>query len=252
MKLAQATWDRDGQRHRALVAPHPGDPARVVDLRAVEAVRLAKLGEGDPVRLAEALVPSALEPILQGGPRALQRLEQTLRYALKWEKRSGLPAALAPRLGEIRLRPCLPRPASLRRYDGTPLDARMVGGPEASLNHAPAPTLALVGMHPGRLAGVCLALEDAPGAVLGGWLALGPVPEGGVALRLGKTVRLFDGSLWQGLELPTLGPCDAVLLPAPILAPMEGLRPGRRFYLEASFDTLAVRLGRAAVHPILQ
>lgn len=252
MRLAQATWDLNGQRHRALVAPHPGDLSRVVDLRAVEAVRLAKLGEGEPLRLAEALVPSALEPVLRGGPRALQRLGQTLRYALKWEQRSGLPEALAPRLADIRLRPCLPRPASLRRYDGTPLDARMVGGPEASLSHPPAPTLALVGMHPGRLAGVCLALEDAPGVVLGGWLALGPVPEGGVALRLGTAVRTFDGALWQGLELPALGPCEVVLLPAPIQPPLEGLRPGLRFHVEAAFERLTVRLGRAAVHPILQ
>ncbi len=252
MILGQASWDDGAHRRKSLVTPHPTDSTRVIDLHHLEAVRLAKLGEGDSRRLAEALVPPSLDAVLAGGPRAFHRIQQTLRYAHKWIGRGGFPDHLAPLRKRIRLRPCVAEPKSLRRFDGTSLDAGMIGGPEASLQHPPVPTLALVGMHPGRLAGVCLALEDAPGAVLGGWLALGPLPDGRLELLQGTDVRAFDFDLWRDLPLPDLRGGDVVLLPSPILSALPSLVPGLRFQVTAPFEKLSLRLGRGASHPTIQ
>ena len=54
MKLGTALLTEPGRERRALVSPLPSDPGRVVDLHAVEAERLRKLGEGQAWALAEA------------------------------------------------------------------------------------------------------------------------------------------------------------------------------------------------------
>lgn len=252
MKLGTALWLDGSVERRALVALLPGEAPRVVDLNRVEAVRLAKLGEGRAEALADVLVPPSLRLVLEAGPRAQVRIRQTLAYARKWEGRGGLPATLAPALDKVRLLPCLPRPSTVRRFDGTLLDRFMVGGPGASLHATPRPTLALIGAHGGRPAGSCLALEDADGVVLGAWLTLGELPEGTLRLRHGKDTRETAMDLWHGLELPRLRAGEALLLPPPELRLPEGLLPGARFEVATSQETLGLRLGRQAPHPTVQ
>ena len=94
MLLGTATWDEGPAVRRALVARL--DSGRLADLSRIEALRLRKLGEGDPERLAEVLVPASLRRLLDGGPRALARARQTVAYAEKWDRRGTLPEFLAP------------------------------------------------------------------------------------------------------------------------------------------------------------
>ena len=115
LRLGTAVLGGAEPQRQILVAALPSDSNRVVDLNRMERARQAKLGEGRPDRLADAHAPTSLREVLEAGPRALQRLRQTLAYAEKWHRRGDLPETLAPRLAEIRLLACLPRPSLLRR-----------------------------------------------------------------------------------------------------------------------------------------
>lgn len=252
MRLATVLWREGSAERRVLVAQLPGDPDRVVDLNRLEQLRLAKLGEGQAQALAHALVPSSLGQLLESGPRAFHRVRQALRYAEKWEARTGLPEALARPGAEVRFLSCLDRPVSVRRWDGTPLDPARVQGPDGRLEHLPAPTLALVGMHGGQPAGCCLAVDDARGLVLGAWLEVDPDWDGVLELRVGAQRRRVPMDTWRGLALPALVPGEVVLAPPPSLRlspPPEGVR---EIGLTSAFDALTLRLEADLLHPTLQ
>jgi hypothetical protein len=219
----------------------------------VEQIRQAKFGEGRAEVLAEALVPASLRQILEGGPRALQRVRQVLAYAEKWKQRGDLPEALAFPGGSVRMMPCLPRPTVLRRSDGTYLDRLAVQGTGASVGTMPQPTLALVGLHRGGGASCwCLALEDSVGVVLGTWLVLEYPGEGSLELRCGDHARRIPLDTWAGLEVPAPRAAEVVLLPTPKLRPIPGLVPGIDFTVSAPFDALQLKLGQDIPHQTVQ
>ena len=56
MLLGTATWSEGPVDRRALVARLAS--GRLADLNRIEAIRLRKLGEGEPEPLADALVPA--------------------------------------------------------------------------------------------------------------------------------------------------------------------------------------------------
>ena len=234
-----------------LVASLPSDPGRVVDLNRMERMRLAKLGEGRPEALADALVPGALARLLEGGARAVHRARQTLRYAEKWAGRGGLPESLAPSLAQVRFLPCL-RPSALGRWDGTALDPLKVQGPQGTLDQLPVPTLALVGMHGGQPAGCCLAVDDARGVVLGAWLELDLDWEGELELQVGAQRRQVPLDSWRGLAMPPLRVGEVLLAPAPNLRLSQAPEGIREIRLTSAFDTLTLPLGEHLLHPTLQ
>jgi hypothetical protein len=250
MKLGTAVWSEGSSERRALVAELPSDPGRVVDLNRLEHLRLAKLGEGWAERMAAAMVPGDLRQLLEGGPRAIHRARQVLAYAEKWHKRGGLPEALAPRAGSVRMLACLPRPLALRRWDGSALDRLAVQGPWAVLASLPAATLALVGLQ-GEPAGCCLALEHAHGVVLGAWLELDLDWDGALELDLGGQHRRLPLDAWRGLILPALGPAEVLLAPPPNLRLGPGA-PGMAIRLASAFETLSLSLAEDGVHATVQ
>ena len=253
LKLGTASWAEGASERRALVAPLPSDPSRLVDLHRMERVRLAKLGEGHADSLADALVPSSLRQILEGGPRALQRVRQTLAYAEKWNQRGDLPESLALPGDSVRMLPCLPRPAMLRRADGTHLDRLAVQGPGGLLEAMPQPSLAVVGFHRGGgMAGWCLVLENAVGAVLGTWMVMDYPREGVIELRCGSHHRRVPLDTWAELEMPVLRAAEVVILPPPKLRPIPGLVSGSDFIVSAPFDALRLRLGPDSPHLTVQ
>ena len=250
MILGTATWAEGPGERRALVARL--ESGRAADLNRIEAVRLRKLGEGDPDRLAEALVPPSLRRALEGGPRALARLRQTLAYAEKWDRRGTLPETLAPRLEAIELLPCLPRPAALRRAEGGCLDRLRVTGPGGLLrDRRPVPPWPPWGSWAARPRGFCLALGDGEGAVLGGWMVT-DWPEGHLDLRAGTHRRRIPFGAWEGLELPLLRPGEALLLPPPRLKPLPDLEPGPPSPCWPPSKRWTLRLGLEALHPTVQ
>jgi len=252
LRLGTALLGGAASPRQALVAALPSDPDRVVDLTPMERARQAKLGEGRPDLLAEVLAPASLREVLAAGPRALQRLRQTVAYAEKWQRRGDLPEALAPRLAEIQMLPCLPRPSLLRRGDGTHLDRLAVQGPGAELHRLPQPTLAAVGQFGGYPAGFCLALEDLQGAVLGAWLEVDFAWTGHLTLRAGGRQRSAPLEAWEGLALPSLRPGEVMLLPYPRLKPLPELSPGIAFTLQAGAELLPLSLAKELLHPTLQ
>ncbi len=252
LRLGTATWSEGPFERRALVSPLPSDPSRVVDPNRVDRLRLAKLGEGRAEAVADALMPASLRQVLESGPRGLQRARQTLAYAEKWAQRGGIPDSLAPRLDQVRRLACLPRPSALRRLDGSHLDRLSVRGPGAALETMPQPTLALVGLAGGRLAGCCLALEDAGRVVLGGWLELEPLGKGALELRSEAHQRKIPYSTWEGLAAPQLRAAEVLVLPASRLRPLADLLPGSAFTILSTFDILPLRLGVEAHHPTVQ
>ena len=253
LKLGTASWNEGASERRALVAPLPSDPSRLVDLNRVEQVRLAKLGEGRADALADVMVPSSLRRVLEGGPRAMQRARQTLAYAEKWNQRGDLPRDLAPLGASVRMLPCLPRPTVLRRADGVHLDRLAVQGPGALLGVVPQPTLAVIGLHKtSNIVGWCLALEDASGAVLGAWMVMDDPREGFIELRCGAHHRQVPLDVWEGLEMPAPRAAEVVILPAPRSRPIPGLVSGSNFSVSSPFDTLQLRLGSDIPHLTVQ
>ncbi|MDR3715627.1 MAG: hypothetical protein P4L51_22685 [Puia sp.] len=249
MLLGTAVWAEGPVERRALVARLAS--GRLADLNRLEAIRLRKLGEGDPERLADALVPPSLRRVLEGGPRALARARQTLAYAEKWDRRGTLPETLAPRLESAELLPCLPRPSALRRLEGGALDRLAVRGSGARLAAPPQPGLAALGLAGGTLAGFCLALEEGGSAVLGAWMT-DEWPAGSLELRAGSARRSVSFKTWEGLALPPLRPGEVLLLPPAKLKPFPALLAGTDLRLSAAFDALALRLGPEGVHPTVQ
>ncbi len=249
MLLGTAVWSEGPGERRALVARLSS--GRLADLNRIEVMRLRKLGEGEPERLAEALVPASLRRLLEGGPRALARARQTWAYAEKWDRRATLPATLAPLPEAVELLPCLPRPTSLRRLDGRWLDRLAVRGTGAELSAPPQPGLAALGLAGGGMAGYCLALEEAGGAVLGAWLT-DEWPTGQLELKVGAARRTAPLKAWEGLELPLLRAGEVMLLPPPRLKPFSELVGGAEVRLSAGFDQLVLRLGPEGVHPTVQ
>lgn len=237
---------------RAMVAPLASDPSRVVDLNRAERVRLGKLGEGAPETLADALVPASLRQVLEAGPRALQRVRQTLAYAEKWHRRGDLPETIAPFQASVRMLPCLPRPVALRRMDGTVLDRLALQGPGGTLGVAPQPTLALVGIYRSAEPAWCLALEDAQGAVLGTWLVMEDPREGMLELRCGTHHRRLPLDAWSDWELPVPRAAEVLVLPSPRVRTLPGLIPGADFTLAAPFDALCLKLGAEIPHQTVQ
>ncbi|MBI4913896.1 MAG: hypothetical protein HY823_14270 [Acidobacteria bacterium] len=254
MRLGTATRGGEGAR-RFLAAPLPSDPDRIVDLTAVEAERLRKLGEGDPPRLAQALVPSSLREILEGGPRAWHRAEQTLAYAEKWAQRGPLTETLAPGLHQVRLMPCLPRPLSLRLPDGSFGDRFAIGGPDCRLPWTPGlelrPTLAVAGQAGGLPGGFLLAVMAGGATLLGPWLHRSIDLRGTLFFDGPRSSRQTPLDPWSDLILPRLRPGEVLLLPPPIWEAPEFL-PGDRIHLRAPFGGLSFTLARAGTHPTLQ
>jgi len=249
MLLGTAIWAEGPVERRALVARLAS--GRLADLNRIEAIRLRKLGEGDPELLAEVMVPASLRKVLEGGTRALARARQTLAYAEKWDRRGTLPETLAPGLESVDLLPCLPRPSSLRRMNGQNLDRLAVRGPEAELSAPPRPGLAALGLAGGSLAGFCLALEDGGSAILGAWMT-DEWPRGNLELKAGAARRTMPLKVWEGLELPPLRAGEVMLLPPAKLRPLPGLMAGTEVRLSAGFDQLILRLGPEGMHPTVQ
>ncbi len=249
MFLGTAVWAEGPLERRALVARLAS--GRLADLNRIEAIRLRKLGEGDPEQLAEALVPPSLRRVLEGGARALARVRQTVAYAEKWDRRGTLPETLSPPLEAVDLLPCLPRPSSLRRMDGQSLDRLAVRGPGAELSAPPQPCLAALGLAGGTMAGLCLALEEGGSAVLGAWMT-DEWPRGSLELRAGSTRRTAPLRAFEGLELPPLYAGEVMLLPPLKLKPLPDLMAGTEVRLSAGFDQLILRLGAEGIHPTVQ
>lgn len=251
MRLGTACWAEGPTERRALVAQLPSDPARVVDLNRLERLRLAKLGEGRAEALAAELVPPSLRQLLEGGVRALNRARQAVAYAEKWQGRQGLPEALAPLAAQVELLPCLPRPAAVRRWDGTFLDHLAVQGPGGILGQPPAPTLAWVGLSGGTVAGCCLALDNAPGVVLGAWLELDMDWSGTLELGSGSRRRRVPLDTWRDLEPRDPRPAEVVLAPPPHFRALPA-QPGGVVRVASPLETLTLRLAESLVHPTLQ
>ena len=240
MLLGTGTWAEGPAERRALVGRLAS--GRLADLNRIEAQRLAKLGEGDPTRLAEVLVPPSLRRLLEGGPRALARARQTLAYAEKWDLRGNLPAALAPASDQVRLGPCLPRPLALHRFEGGLLDRLDLAGPGAVLNSAPQPSLGVVGTAGGGVAGFCLAFDQPGGAVLGAWMS-DQWPAENLELRVGGARRSLPLRAWENLVFAGLRAGEVLLFPPPKLKPFPELPEGAEVSLGADFDQLVVGLG---------
>jgi hypothetical protein len=159
---------------------------------------------------------------------------------------------MAPLLADLRLLACLPRPRLLRRGNGQPLDHRAVQGPGGTLHRLPQPTLAVVGQHGGRPAGICLAVEDCQGAVLGAWLETDFSWSGTLKLRAGGHQRTAPLEAWEGIVLPKLRPGEVLLLPPPRLKSLPDLVPGAEFTLQAGEEILGLSLAQELIHPTVQ
>jgi hypothetical protein len=255
VKLGTALKPESGRERRFLASPLPSDASRIVDLHAVEVERLRKLGEGDPERLAQALVPASLRQLLEAGPRGIQRARQALAYAEKWVRRGSLPAALAPTVEEVRLLPCLPRPSSLRLPDGSFGDRLGLRPPGSRLPWNPGSvwqaTLAAIGQYAGKPAGFSLALQAGSTLILGNWLHTEVLLEGDLELEARSGRRTTPLAAWRDLELPPLRAGEILLLPFPVWDPLA-LLPGEQAQVETHFDGFSMRVEREGTHPTLQ
>ena len=250
MRLGTAIWMEGKAERRALIAPLAD--GRVVDLNRIERVRLAKLGEGAPEVLAEALVPPSLRKVLEAGPRALHRVKQTLAYAEKWAKRGDLPELLAPSLDRVHLQACLPRPNAVRLANGTDLDRLRVFGPQDGVAALPEVGLAALGQAGGTAAGFCLALRAGDAVLLGAWLLVGEPFAGDLRLSAGHHHRTASLDIYEGLELPDLLPGEARLLPPLRLRAFPAMENDEALEVRVAFESLAVHLGPEAVHGTVQ
>lgn len=252
MPFGTASWMEAGKERQALVAPLPSDPRLLVDLNRLEQVRLAKLGEGRPEALAEVLVPPSLRRVLAGGPRALHRLEQAMAYAEKWRQRTTLPEFVARPIESVVLLPCLPRPALLRQADGGLRDRHQVLGPGSTLAHVPRPTMAALGMHGGKPAGFCLALEDGERTVLGAWMVLDWPAGCEIRFVAGSRRRSIPFSTWEEIPWPALRPGEVMVFPPPILRAFAHQVSTDNCRVAAPFEELVFTLGEGAAHATLQ
>lgn len=243
MRLAEARR-RDGRTF--LIAPLPSDATRMVDLTALEAIRLAKLGEGDPETLARALVPPSLDALLVSGPRGLARARQVLAYAQKWESRGILPDELA----SARWTPRLSPPTGILALDGRRLDPTALLKEGHALPGTPQATLCLVGQAGGLPAGLRMALLGEGRIMLSPWLETEGV--GPLQLSVGGHRRKVTLEAWNGLDLPLLQPGEHLLLPAPRLRPWPSLSKGAAIDLRWGADHLQAHLARALDHPTVQ
>jgi hypothetical protein len=251
-KLGTAVWRDGSTERRAMVAPLPGDPGRVVDLNRIERIRLAKLGEGRPETLADALVPSSLRLLLESGPRGLQRAAQTLIYAEKWHQKSGLPDHLARRAGSYRTLPCLPRPLTIRTSNGQFLDRANVRGPFASLPAISDPTIAIVGSTEEQYAGCCIAACSPIGPRLGAWLRVGQLQQEDISIEIGANRYTADTRMWEDLIPPRLNPAEVFFLPPPMLRLPNIVSPDDKIIIETSFERLEIGYETEPVHPMVQ
>lgn len=249
MLLGTASWAEGPTERRALVARLAS--GRLADLNRIEAIRLRKLGEGNPEGLAEVLVPSSLRRVLDGGPRALARVRQTVAYAEKWDRRGTLPEPLAPRPDSVALLPCLPRPSALRQADGQGLERFAIKGPASELAGIPQPSLAVVGLAGDAIAGFCLSLAGGGATILGAWMT-DEWPTGNLELKVGGIRRAAPLKAWEGLALPPLHAGEVLLLPPPKLKPFPELLAGAEGRVSAGFDQMTFRLGPGGVHPTVQ
>lgn len=243
MRIAEARR-RDGQTY--LIAPLPSDATRMVDLTALEAIRLAKLGEGDAETLARALVPPSLEALLAAGPRGLARARQALAYAQKWENRGILPEELA----SARWVPKRPAPQGFLTLEGRRLDPGILIKEGHALPGVPQATLCLVGQAGGLPAGLRMALVGDGRLMLSPWIeteGMGPLQ-----LVVGGHTRKVTLEGWNGLDLPLLQPGEHLLLPAPRLRPWPSLSKGAAIELRWGADHLHAHLARALEHPTVQ
>ena len=250
MRLGTALWSEGASERRALVSPL--SDGRLADLNRIERVRQAKLGEGAPDAIADALLPPSLRRLLEAGPRGLARAKQTILYAEKWARRGDLPDALALPPAQARLLPCLARPNLLRLSTGEHLDRLRVLGPGAWLAAAPEAGLAAIGQAGGDVAGFCLALHAGDTAALGAWLLIGEPFGGELRLRAGLHKRHASLGVYEGLELPPLRAGEALLLPPLRLRALPALEPGTGLEVRAAFDALSVHLGPEALHGTVQ
>jgi hypothetical protein len=245
----EGAWKRGRAERHALLALLPSDPGRAVDLTAVEAVRLAKIGEGDPDRLASALVPSRLDVVLAAGPRGLTRLRHTLAYADKWAKRGDLPASLAPLTSQVRMLPL--RHHRLVDAEGQVRDAACLLPEDQTLPGAPRPTLALLGQHGKGPAGWTLACEAAGRVALCPWVVLGS-GAGVLEFSIGGHRRRIPADAWSGVSWPEVASGEVLLLPPPRLKPLPALPAMTPLRLRCGPLEMRWVLGVELEHPTAQ
>lgn len=251
MKLGTVVWMGGYADRLALVTPLPD--GRFADLNRIEQVRLVKLGESAPDRLAAVLVPPSLRQVLEGGPRAMARVRQTVQYAEKWARRGDLPDTLAYPPDRVRVAPCLPRPTSLRTAEGTHLDRlNILGSDVVCLDQMPEAGLAAIGQAGGQPGGFCLAFRAGDVVALGDWLLVGEPIGGDLTLRAGTHKRNASLEIYEGMDLPPLRAAEALLLPPMRFRAFPGLDPADRLELVAPFDTLVARLLPGALHGTVQ
>ena len=243
VRLAEARR-RDGRT--LLIAPLPSDATRMVDLTALEAIRLAKLGEGDPEALAVALVPPSLDALLRAGPRGLARARQALAYAQKWESRGLLPEELASSRWTARLTP----PTGILTWEGRRMDPGALIKEGHALPGTPQATLCLVGQAGGLPMGLRMALLGEGRLMLSPWIETEGV--GPLQLSVGGHKRNVTLEGWNGLDLPLLQPGEHLVLPAPRLRPWPSLPKGAPIDLRWGTDHLQAHLSRALDHPTVQ
>lgn len=250
MKLGTAVWMEGIAERLALVTPLPD--GRLADLNRIEHVRLAKLGEGAPDRLAAVLVPPSLRQVLEGGPRAFARVKQTVQYAEKWARRGNMPGTVAYHPDRVRMLRCLTPPSILQTAEGLHLDRlRVFGTGELCLDQMPEVGLAAVGQAGGEPAGFCLAARAGAGRARNldaGGRAHGRGSHG--ARRNASTERIAE-CLWKSRS-SALRPAEVMLLPALRFRAFPGLETGGELEMISSFDTLTVHLGPEALHGTVQ
>ena len=221
-------------------------------MNCVEKHRLAKLGEGRPKQVADALVPSSLRTLLECGPRGIQRAAQTMAYAEKWHRRSGLPQTLAPREGSYTPLPCLPRPLTVRTNQGLLLDRLNIRGPRASVSAISEPTIAIVGSTGDDYIGYCIAANSPDGPVLGEWLCIGQLQPGDISIEIGANKYIASTEIWADLIPPKLNPAEVFFLPPPMLRLPNNATAADKIIIETSFERLEINYEPEPIHPMVQ
>ena len=260
-RLGTAAWTEGAMERRALVAPLPSDP--------VPAGGSPSRGAGPPGEARRGPGGGAGR-----GPGATQPAGRSWKAGPGPSSGSGRPSPM-PRSGSAagisriswrRRRPrsgccpACPRPAVLRRGDGTHLDRLAVQGPGGTLGTLPQPTLAVVGLHPGRGSH---GLVPGPGGRRSapcwadGWSWTSP-RKATLELRCGSHHRRIPLDTWTGLEMPELAGGGGRAPAGPEAPAHPRARPReRRSPCVAAFETLlpaglgptSPHLTRAVDHP---